>query len=253
MSIISDSTVETTAKALKRGLDILEIIAEGDAPATYGQLRARSDMPPASFGRALKLLAARGYVRRDDAGAYVLGPGAARIGIAALRGSSLYSIARRHLDAIVSDTRESAEAVEFDGGEFVFVDRVECTRSVVLRARPGSRFPIGRHTAIGMLAMATGRGGSRKGVCEAALRRIRGRGFAELLQNNDEVYRAAAAVLGHGGECVGCLCVAAPAFRVGRAERTRFETILRVHAREASRSLGHPDETTATRGGGRRR
>ena len=58
------------------------------------------------------------------------------------------------------------------------------------------------------------------------------------LENGDEVYRAAAAVFGRTGGCIGCLTVAAPAFRVKIRAQKRFKAVLLEHALAVSRALG---------------
>ncbi len=230
------------AKALHRGLDILETLGEADRPMAFGELRDRLEVSPASYTRFVRVLLERGYLARDEAGQYRLGWRLASLGDSALRGSPLRELAGAHLDALVEATEESAEAVVFPGdGHFQFVDRRESPRAVVLRARPGSRFPNHPGNAIGLLGMATGDAGpDARPLDPGQAERLGEEGFAELLQNNDEVLRAAAVVTGPSGRWVGALVIAAPAFRVGQAERRRFRDLLTTHAAELSGTLGAP-------------
>jgi DNA-binding IclR family transcriptional regulator len=227
-------------KALRAGLDIVEALHDADGPVTFGNLRERIDVSAASFTRFLGMLCDRGYVRRSDAG-YVLGGRLAELGRAALEASSLRRPAEPFLRELRGATEEAAELAEFQDGQFVFLERLESPRAVVLRARPGSRFPIHASNAIGRLAIACGCAGADGGVLDArTAERIRREGFDEMLQNNDECWRGAAVVRGPGGDCAGALVIAAPAFRVGDPERARYRELLTDAARRLSEQLRLP-------------
>ncbi len=226
--------------ALQKGLDILESLQDAGEPLSFGELRKRVKVSQASFARYLKVLSDRGYVTRNGGGDYSIGYRTIRLGLHGLSQLELHEIARTHLGEITERVKESAELAVFQGGDFIFLDRVECPRSVVLRARPGSSFGISDHNAIGALALAFGRKGKATRTSKKALEEIRARGFAEQLQNNDEVYRGAAPLLDHAGTCMGALCVAAPAFRVKQKEKTLFRKVLIEHANRVSVKLGYP-------------
>lgn len=224
-------------KALEKGLDLVERLAAGPAPLGFTDLRATLDVSPASFARFLKLLAARGYVAREASGKYHLGWRLAQLGQVALESSPLRRLSEPHLTAIREATQETAEVAAFQEGHFQFLARLESPQSILLRARPGSRFGISMETAIGALAKALGLGSGKPlpGKRGAA---IRAELFADQFQNNNEAYRAAAAVSDATGRCIGCLIVAAPAFRVTLKQRRLFKQVLCVQARELSRALG---------------
>ena len=52
-------------KALDKGLDILEVLADEDQPLSFTALREKIDVSPASFARFLKQLVERGYAEED--------------------------------------------------------------------------------------------------------------------------------------------------------------------------------------------
>jgi IclR family acetate operon transcriptional repressor len=227
--------------ALQKGLDILETLQEADGPLPFGELRKRVNVSQASFARYLKVLSDRGYVARDDGG-YKIGYRTIRLGLHGLSRLELPGIARAHLDRTTEQVRESTELAVFEGGDFIFLDRVECPRSVVLRARPGSSFGISDNNAIGTLALAFGWKGKATRLTKKKLEAIHAQGFAEQLQNNDEVYRGGAPLLDHAGSCIGALCIAAPAFRVTKKEKALFRKVLIEHAHAVSGKLGYAEE-----------
>ncbi len=229
-------------KALTKGLDILEALQAAEEPQAFAELGRSVDVSSASFARFLKILVARGYVSQDESGRYRLGIRAAGLGLKALSASPLHEVARPHLDEIAAAAGESSELAVFEKGNcesdrFVFLERVECPRSVVLKARPGSSFEIRGTTAVGDLATAFGWGPSR-GLDGARASRIKSEGFCEKLQNNDECYRAAAPLFDRDGECIGALVVAAPAFRVGGREKRAIRKLLTEQAEAVSAKLG---------------
>ncbi len=226
-------------KALSKGLEILEALHAAEAPLTFAALRHSVDVAPASFTRFLKILAARGYAARAADGRYRLGWRLAQLGQAALERRPLQVAAQPHLQELVDKTGEAAEVVEFDDDGFLFLARQESPKAVVLKARPGSRFGFSDNNAMGRLGLAFSTGKeSGRALPAATAAAVRAAGFAEMLQNNREVYRAAAAVNAHPGECCGCLVIAAPAFRVGSRKRAGFKRLLLKHAREVSVALG---------------
>jgi DNA-binding IclR family transcriptional regulator len=215
--------------ALTRGLKILSTLGQAeDGPVSYVQLRSLLDIPPASFARLLGDLVEAGYVERIDEG-YRLGLRCVRLALAARDRRPLQLAAGHCLDRIVQRTDEAAELVEFHAGRFIFLDRRQSPRAVVLRAQVGSSFPIHTGNAIGAIALAMGLQGQGR-LAKAQADEIRNAGFAEMLQNNGEVYRGAAALRDDQGRCVGCLVVAAPAYRATPDRCGKFRDVLTTHA-----------------------
>jgi DNA-binding IclR family transcriptional regulator len=225
-------------KALDLGLDILEALQKSPEPLAFGELKEKLDIAPASFARFLKLLAERGYVMQNGGGRYTVGWRAVELGLAGLSRTSLNTIGRPALEEVMRVTQESAELAVFDDNDFLFIDREECPRSVILAARPGSRFPVSDHTAIGWLAMAHGIAGKGPKVPAAKLKKVLADGYAGKLQNNNEVFRGAAVLTNHKGQAIGALCVAAPAFRVKARAKKTFQTLLVQQARKTSKRMG---------------
>jgi DNA-binding IclR family transcriptional regulator len=225
-------------KALDKGLDILEALQQASSPLSFTELRDRIEVSPASFSRFLKLLLERDYVTRDGQGLYSIGMRAIQVGLSALAGLPLTEIILPHLREITASTEESSEIAVFDGESFSFLHREECRRSVILRGRPGFRFTIRDTTAIGRLALAYGIGTDPDQPDPGVLSEVKRERFAEMLQNEDEVYRCAVPVFDHSATCFACLTIAAPAFRVSSKEKNMFRDILTGHAVQVSERLG---------------
>ncbi len=225
--------------ALDKGLDILESLESSQEPLSFSALRNSISIPQASFARYLKVLAGRGYVRQVNGGGYVLGWRAVQLGLAGLSRSPLPGAAKPHLEMIMNSTKESAELAVFEGSDFIFLERVESPRSVVLKARAGSRFGITDNTAIGALALSLGWQSKNTDLKSQDKKKILNENFAWKLQNNNEVYRGAAPLFNHTGACIGSIGIAAPAFRVKNKEKTLFKKLLKKEAEKISVKLGY--------------
>jgi DNA-binding IclR family transcriptional regulator len=225
--------------ALQKGLDILESLQTAGEPLSFGDLRKKVKTPQASFARYLKVLCDRGYVIRNGGGDYSIGYRSIQLGLYGLSQLKLHGMARPHLDEITEKVKESTELAVLENQDFIFLDRVECPRSVILKARPGSSFGITDGNAIGSLALAFGMSGKRRHTSKKAFEKIRDQEFSGQLQNSNEVYRGAAPFFNHTGTCIGALCIAAPAFRVKKKEKALFKKLLIEHANEVSTKLGY--------------
>lgn len=225
-------------KALDLGLDLLEALQKAGEPLSFKELQDQVAIAPASYARFLKLLCNRGYIHQDQDGHYSVGWRAVELGLAGLSQNSIQTISRPHLEALTRATGESSELAVFDRSDFLFLDRIESSRSIVLAAKPGSRFGISDHTAIGWLGIAWDYPFTGKKPAAKTITQIRKAGYAGKLQNNGEVFRGAAAIHNYSGSCIGALCIAAPAFRTGKKEKKQFQELLIKHAGEISRALG---------------
>lgn len=224
MTYAGEADVRAQPKALHRGLDVLERVAR-EGEMGFAELQHGLDIPPASFARILSALVDRGCLIKTDGGRY--GLGLALVGLAASARTSnlLVQAAGKALPDLAAATNEAAELVAFEAGRFVFLDRCQSDRAVALVARPGGVFETNSTTAIGRLAMAHGWSGRGELAGEEA-EAIRRAGYCQGTQNNDEVIRAVTALYATDGTCVGCLGIAAPAYRVGKAEEKQFRRLL---------------------------
>lgn len=223
-------------KALTKGLDILDLFVLEQRSLSYGEIKDRLDIPPASFARFLKILTERGYVRRLENNKYCLGWSSANIGFSAVQSMPLREICRPHLEHIATEVEESTELVAYEKGFFFFLDRVQCSRSVVLQATPGSRYPDSPDTALGWIAAAYNLSEPSRGFRQKECERIRKEKYYQRLQNDNEVYRGASPVFTHAS-CVGAICIAAPAFRVTAGKKRQFKKLLQTHAQRISQTL----------------
>ena len=225
-------------KALRKGLDILEALAEAEADLPYSELRGRVDVSPASFARFLRILTERGYAAREAGGRYRLGSQLAAMGRRALGASRLFAAAPL-LEALAAETQQTAELVAFEGGRSVLLARREAGQAAPAAGHENRPVVLSAAGPVGRLGLAFGLG--RPGgvaLPRETAEAIRRAGYDERLDYRADRFSAAAAVRDQAGNAVGCLAIAAPALAVSAADRGRAREALLACARQASQRLG---------------
>jgi IclR family acetate operon transcriptional repressor len=104
--------------------------------------------------RMLATLQAEGFVRQDPLSkTYGAGPKLLEIGLSAVRSLDVRAAARPALQALSTETGETAHVVILDGTDVLFVDSVESTRAVRVGSRVGMTMPA-HCTAAGKVILA---------------------------------------------------------------------------------------------------
>jgi DNA-binding IclR family transcriptional regulator len=171
-------------------------------------------------------------VRRDEHGQYHAGTRLRQLAAAALRGDPLYELAGPHLEALATETGETANlAVAADGQRIVYLRQFAGPKLVQTAAWAGRTIP-GRGTALGDAMRGAVNGGgyvAREGAVEP------------------DVTSIAAPVYGVDGEIAAALSVLAPSYRVSRRRVELCGRAVARHAGELSRSLGAPERRSEPR------
>ena len=130
-----------TAPALRRGLDILEVVEE------HGRLRvpeitAHLGLPRATTHELVNALVDRGYLELSrETGRVTLGARALRLAAGYERGLDLAAVGRECAAEVAAACGETVQIVVREGTYAVFVVRIDSTRSVRLVSTVGSRIP----------------------------------------------------------------------------------------------------------------
>lgn len=251
------SISDGSAKALTKGLLLVDLVAERSEPIRLVDLVTASGLPRPTALRLLEVLVREGVLRTDAAGAYALGPHVTVWGQAFLDRLDLREQARDLVDELVGLTGETCFVGVLDRSSVLYVVAVNSPQPVRPAARIGSRNPL-HCTGIGKAILA---GLSDQAVAEHLvlplerrtpntitelpdllehLGAVRAQGFAEdHIENEDGVRCVAAPVRDHSGQVVAGLSVSAPAYRFADADLGRWAPhVLRV-ADELSARLGY--------------
>ncbi|MEW2546610.1 IclR family transcriptional regulator C-terminal domain-containing protein [Streptomyces sp. NPDC047002] len=193
------ATTPDFIEALARGLDVITAFSADRPEMSLSQVAQTAGLARPTARRILLTLQELGYVRSSgDPGAlrYALTPRVLDLGVAYVRSTGLWEVARPHMERLVARTGESCSAARLDGGDIVYVARVAVPKIVTLAVQIGTRFPAPATSLGKVLLAALGPGElaaalgepSRAGVVPARnlpdeqlaaeLREVRARGWA---------------------------------------------------------------------------
>lgn len=247
-----------SAKALVKGLGLVEHVADSDRPLRLVDLVEVSGLPRPTALRLLDVLCRAEVLRVDGHGAYSLGPRVAAWGQSFLDRLDLRSQAAELMEELVGISGETCFLGVLDGSQVLYVAAVNSPKPVRPAARPGSRNPL-HCTGIGKVLLAGRDDDEVRALLVEPLERrtentlvdvaavlghvqdVRQRGFAtDEVENEEGVRCVAAPVRDHTGAVVAGLSVSAPAYRFSTGDVYRLAPdVLRVSA-ELSRRLGAP-------------
>jgi DNA-binding IclR family transcriptional regulator len=264
---VESTSVSGPAKALVKGLALVEHVADSDRPLRLVDLVEASGLPRPTVLRLLDVLCRAEVLRTDSGGAYGLGPRVAAWGQSFLDRLDLRAQAADLMEELVEISGETCFLGVLDGRQVLYVAAVNSPKPVRPAARPGHRNPL-HCTGIGkVLLSGLDDDGVREHLAGPLERRtentltdpaalldqvalVRRRGFAvDEIENEEGVRCVAAPVRDHTGVVVAGLSVSAPAYRFSTEDVHRLAPdVLRVTT-ELSRRLGAPalaGEPTAT-------
>lgn len=147
-----DGTGPDFIEALARGLEVITAFRPGRPEMTLADLAAATGLARPTVRRVLLTLAELGYVRACERG-YTLTPRVLDLGVAYVRSTGLWDVARPHLERLVERTHESCSIAQLDGSDIVYVARVAVPKIVALSVQIGTRFPAAS-TSLGKVQLA---------------------------------------------------------------------------------------------------
>jgi IclR family acetate operon transcriptional repressor len=250
--------VAGTAKALVKGLALVELVADSDRPLRLVDLVEASRLPRPTALRLLDVLCRAEVLRADADGRYTLGPRVAAWGQSFLDRLDLRSQAIDLMEELVELSGETCFLGVVDRRQVLYLAAVNSPQPVRPAARPGFRNPlhctgIGKVLLSGMtdaeireLLVTPLEGRTENTITDpddviAHIALVRGRGYAtDEIENEEGVRCVAAPVRDHTGAVVAGISVSAPAYRFTTEDVHRLAPeVLRVTA-ELSRRLGAP-------------
>ncbi|MEQ0563442.1 IclR family transcriptional regulator C-terminal domain-containing protein [Amycolatopsis sp. NEAU-NG30] len=139
-------------EALARGLEVITAFRPGQPSMTLAEVATAAGLARPTARRILLTLAELGYVRTDGRD-YSLTPRVLDLGVAYVRSTGLWDVARPHLQRLVARTNESCSIAQLDGSDIVYVARVAVPKIVGLSVQIGTRFPA-LPTSLGKVQLA---------------------------------------------------------------------------------------------------
>ena len=216
------------ASSTLRAFALLECIAAADESPTLEALTRASGLPKPTVHRMLRLLIADGLVEREvHDKRYAVGPRLCALSLAVQMRASRRRERQAILARLVDTIGETCNFTMLDGGEVVYLERVETSASVRLHMKAGSRVPL-HCTASGKLLLSDLKPAQmRRLLGRNPLRRYTERTITSIEALEREVAKIAASGVGTDvGEYLdGSVCLAVPV----RDARGRVCAAVAVH------------------------
>ncbi|MEP6679486.1 MAG: IclR family transcriptional regulator [Betaproteobacteria bacterium] len=252
---------------LLRAFALLERIVAAEAPVPLGDATAGAGLPKPTVYRMLAVLEDAGLVMREPGGRRVsAGPRLTRLALDVLRQGSARGPRRAILQALAATIGETVNLTAIEGGDVVYLDRVESDWPLRIALQPGSRVPL-HCSASGKLLLALMPAARRKRLVDALpltrstpqtivdrrtlareLLRIRN---ARLALDNEEFIAGlvciAVPVTLRDGRVVASVAVQAPVARMTAATALRHVPALRDAADALAATMDADAGTRATR------
>lgn len=249
---------ETLNRTLSRGMELLELISAHPEGLELSQIARALALPKSTAFNLVHTLNAIKYVERDEQdGRYRLGLRMFEVGSAAVNNLDAGAVMRRYMRKIYLQLNETMHCAMLSGGELVYIDKLESTRSIRMISRVGVRLPL-YCTAMGkaMLAAMDGRAVERimaehpfealtprtiRDMDELTrqLEKVRAQGYAvEREESNENVCCVGVAILDKDKRPAYAMSVSAPSFRFTPELEAEAGRLL-LHARERIERIFH--------------
>lgn len=248
-----------TAPALRRGLDILELLTEEQDGLRVPEITQHLGFPRATTHELVNTLADRGYVTVDkETGRIHLGVKVLRLGAGYERSIDLAQLGREAASEVATQCGETVQMVVRDGTFVIFIVKVDSNHSVRLVSQVGSRLPI-TCTAGGKVLLSSLRDTEIEQMfpnddalvpmtsnsidslerLHRELKLTRERGWAEEhSESNQHVNCVSAPVFDRLGNCVAAMSISVPVVRWTDADRNRFVELLKQGTQKLTVQLG---------------
>lgn len=249
--------IPSTGSALEKAVLVLEALTDQVRGLSISEIAELTRMPKQTVHRVVRQLDELGMVAREGIGdRYGFGGRLRQLGRAALASPRQSLATRPILDDLVAELDETCNIGVLDGGEVLYVDRVECHWPLRVQLHPGSRVPA-HCTAIGKLLLAHLPTAHRAHLLaalpltaytpntlvevptlEAALAQIREDGYAINREEDSLGLNALAVpVRGASGKVLAGLAVHAPTARLPLDEMLARRSLLEAAASRIATAL----------------
>lgn len=238
---------------------VLRILEALDASPTGLQLRhisLQTGIHKSTAYRFLAHLESAGYLFRDDAGAYIIGPRLAQLGAGIAYHATLRQVSRPVLQKIWRTTKETVNLAVLEGQDVLYLEVIESSHMFRMGSQVGMRRPLGC-TALGkailaflppdhreeMLASLTYERFTNRTIVDRArfrkeLAKVLRQGYALDDQEAELGARCVAApILNDAGKAIAAISVSGPATRIGRDKIRAFAAAIKNGAKEISTCL----------------
>jgi IclR family KDG regulon transcriptional repressor len=239
-------------------LRILEALDGAHSGLSLHQIAQQTGIHKSTAYRFLAHLESEGYLYRDDAGAYIVGPKLVYLGAGMAYHATLRKIGRPFVQQIWKRTKETVNLGVLDGHEVLYLDVMESRHAFRMVSQAGMRRPLSC-TALGKAMLAFLPAEQKEEILSTVtferftshtvtnlprlrkdLLKVYQQGFAIDDQETDLGARCIAApIRDKTGKVVAAVSISGPVTRVSRDQIQFFADIVKKGARVISAQLGH--------------
>lgn len=245
-------------QAIERAVAILNAFSVDEPELGVTDLSERLELHKSTVHRFLVNLESAGLVERNrHNGRYRLGLRIFELGGLVLQQMNLWDEALPFLEGLVTDSGETGHLAVLDGGEAIYIERVEARRALRIPSAVGRGYPA-HATSLGKVLLANMDGESRaqliaeRGLTKfapntitdpdallAELDLVKQQGFAVDDEEYEEGLRCIGApIIGHTGHVVAAIGIGGPVTRVTPQRVTELAELVMSAAGNLSRRMG---------------
>lgn len=245
-------------QAIERAVAILNAFSAEEPELGVTDLADRLALHKSTVHRFMVNLEAAGLVERDrHTSRYRLGLRIFELGGLVLQQMNLWEEALPFLEGLVRDSGETGHLAVLDGGEAVYVEKVEARRALRIPSAIGRGYPA-HATSLGKVLLAHAdrdaveaivaeRGLRRYAphtICDpeqlrAELERVRAQGYAMDNEEYEEGLRCIGApIVGHTGHVVAAIGIGGPVTRVTPERADALAALVMKAAANLSKRMG---------------
>lgn len=251
-----------TTQSVDRALTVLDGLAAG--PRSLSDCARMLDVNKSTALRLLQTMEQRGYVAHDDRHRYRLGRQVFAVAQAALAQWDVRMVARPHLERLNAQTGQTVHLAVRDGGDVVYVDKLEAHAGIRMYSRIGLTAPL-HATAVAKVLIAALPEADRRAVAGgidyapftdrtitrcadylAELRGVAARGYATDRREHESFVNCVAAPIHDGsGAVIAAASLSVPTVSLDeQGVRALLPLLLRATA-DISADLGWSGAVTA--------
>lgn len=135
--------MKDVVQSVDRALTILDVLSDFEDGLGITEISGKINLHKSTVYRLLSTLIYKGYVEQDEAtNKYRLTLKLFELGNKRMEKSDILIVARSYLKELVEKTNEVVHLVILEGNEIVYIDKVECDKTIRMYSRIGKRSPV---------------------------------------------------------------------------------------------------------------
>ena len=246
-------------QSVARAVSILECVASADSNAALGQISSELGLNKSTVHGIAATLEHLGYLaRHPETGRYALGLKAWELGQSYVGNINILHESKVYMSNLVNKYQDTAHLAVLSDAEALFIHKIDCSRTVGIRIRVGTRTPL-YCTGVGKALLAaqpasqlekllskmvfiqyTEKTITNPETLMAELQSIRSRGFSmDRGEYESDLRSVGAPIFDHSGQPVAAVSLAGSAQRLSGDRLFDITADVRETARLISERLGY--------------